>query len=156
MTHSHARTRAAESPRWWQRAVPATVLAAAAGGALVTLAPSDEVQASTEREPQRYVELSLAATPDQICGAKRARMRFRVTSHLGDGAPVRWRLGVDPEGRRPAKVCARGTLDPSAGATVERTARTTAVPAKKSYDLALRIAGRPEVLRVHCDRGGDR
>src|SRR5512145_566062 len=102
MTDSHARTPGAEAessraPRLWQRAVPVTALAVAAAGLTLAFAnDSDEVELSTSRIEQPFVELALTNDVSRVCGTRTAQVRFFLTSHLPAAEQLTWRVAVDP------------------------------------------------------------
>ena len=136
--------------RWWQRVVPVTALALVAGVAVLAVAGnSHEVELSTARQPEEYVELVLTRSPDKLCAGKNLRITFEMTSHLAESTRLGWEVRLDPVGRKPAKVAARG--DVVAPPEVTRGVTVRASAPSKTYDLTVTIPGRPERLRVHCN-----
>ena len=138
--------------RWWQRVVPlsgiAVVVLAVAAFALPGL--DDEIELSTRRSPQPFVELSLANRPAAVCADGSPRVRFGVQSHLDRRRTLRYRVAVDPAGPDGRTVVDRGRLRLAPG----RAARVrTAVPAPAgtAYDVTVRLENRPERLRIHCE-----
>ena len=148
-----SRTGASEgsvAPRWWQRALPLTVVGAVAAAAVVVLGgSSDEIRLSTSRQEQPFVELGLTRAPDQVCRADRARVRYAVTSHLADPAPLTLRVAVDParEGRKGAARERTLTIAPEATVSLRAALPT---PRRGAYDVVVTVQDRPETLRVHC------
>ncbi|WP_435747067.1 hypothetical protein [Nocardioides sp. SYSU DS0663] len=135
--------------RWWQRAVPVTGLGAIVLVAAVLTLPEREVELSTSRKPQPFVELFLTSRPDAACAGATATLRFRVVSHLERRRSIRYRVGVDPAGRRAETVRDRGRVRLAPG-----QARTVRVelpdPPSGAHDLTVRLRQRPELLRIHC------
>lgn len=139
------------APRLWQRAVPVTLVAVAAAGVTLAFAgDSDEVRLSASRVAQPFVELALTDDVEQVCATDAARVRFSLTSHLVEAEELAWTVAVDPAGQRPEKV--RATEDVRLTPEVTR-AVSVAVdgPRRGAYDVVVRIADRPELLRVHCE-----
>lgn len=137
---------------WWQRLLPVSGIAALvlALAAFVFPGLDDEIELSTSREPQPFVELYLTDRPAAVCAGDSAQIRFRVESHLQRRRPLRYRIGVDPAGRRAETVRERGTLRIAPGRT--RSIRTqVAAPDRTGYDITVRLQRRPERLRVHCE-----
>lgn len=139
-----------ESIRWWQRAVPVTGLAALALTAGVLALPEQEIELSTSRKPQPFVELFLTGRPHASCAGDPATIRFRVVSHLERARTLRYRVAVDPAGPRQATVHKRGTVRLQPGQTRTRRVELPATPAG-GHDLTVRLQQRPEQLRIHCD-----
>lgn len=139
-------------PRWWQRAVPLTALVVVGGAVAATAAgTAQEIEVSTSRVSQPFLELSLAGGRAAVCDeGSTARVRFRVTSHLGSEERVTWTVRLDPAGpREPARARGRVRLAPGSTRLVPAS-----VPAPRGpYDVTVRIQDHPELLRVHC-RGG--
>jgi hypothetical protein len=134
------------SPRWWQRVVPVSLLAlVVVGAALGLLDMGDEIELSTSRKPQPFLELALSRSPDKACGRK---VTFEVTSHLQGSRRIPWTVTVDPAGPERATVTARGAVRLPAGGARSATARVAAPP--RPYDVVVRLPDRPELLRVHC------
>jgi len=128
--------------------VPVTVVAAAAGLAVVGFADGDEITLSTSRQSQEFVELALVRSVDTVCGPRTVRVPFAVTSHLEEPARLQWRLTVDAAGRPPP-----GVREPGAVLTapaVTRGVRTRTDAPRGAYDVTVSLAGRPELIRVHC------
>ena len=140
-------------PRWWQRALPATVLAGIAATVAVATVPglSDEIKLSTSRTPQPFVELFLGAPTDGACASDQPRLRFRVQSHLLDQQELTGTIAVDPEGAGQT-VLTTGTLLIAPGEEKIRDV-PIAAPASGAYTVTLSLTDRPETLRVHCDGG---
>ncbi len=136
---------------WWRRAVPVGLLAVAAVAALAVLLPDGQVAASASRQRQQFVELELTALPQDVCGGKVAVLPFRLTSHLGETAPLSWRLVVDPRGDRPARVADRGRTELRPDASTAQRVRAAAP--RGAFDLRLSLENRPENLVLHCGGG---
>ena len=140
-------------PRWWQRALPATVLAGIAAAVAVATVPglADELKLSTSRTPQPFVELVLSSPLDAACTSDQPRIRFRVQSHLLDQEELTGTIAVDPEGAGQT-VLTTGTLLIAPG---EEKIREVPIepPASGAYTVTVSLADRPEMLRVHCDGG---
>ena len=138
------------SPRWWQRVVPVTLLAVVAVAAALSLMDlGDELELSTSRRPQPFLELALTRTPEKACGP---RVGFEVTSHLEESRRIPWTVTVDPSGEERATVVARGAVRLPAGGVRSAVARVVAPP--RPYDVVVRLQDRPELLRVHCQGAG--
>jgi hypothetical protein len=140
----------AESCHWWQRAVPVTGFAALAVTGALLMLPEDQVEVSTSRSPQPFVELFLTHQPDKSCDADSATLRFRMVSHLQRTSTLRYRVAVDPAGSAKATVRERGKVRLDPGRT--KTVRVD-LPATPSgaHDITLRLQQRPEQLRIHCE-----
>jgi hypothetical protein len=141
-------------PRWWQRVVPMTGLAVVGGVALVTLpGMGDQIDLSTSRQPQPFVELFLTTSGDTVCAKGPALVRFQVQSHLSDRQALTWTASLDPKG--PGKTRrATGELTLAPGQSAIRLVRLKA-PGDRSHTVTVRLNDRPEMLRIHC-RGGSR
>ncbi len=149
-------------PRWWQRAVPASALAVVVAVAVaLTGVPDRELELSTTRVPQTFLELELAVPRAAVCTGERARVRFRLTSRLAQAERLRWTVRLDRRGRgdggdRPKAVRSvrergRVTVDPGAA----RQVRTSLPAPRAPYTVTVRIQDHPELLRLHC-RGSRR
>lgn len=149
-------------PRWWQRAVPASALAVVVAVAVaLTAVPDRELELSTTRVPQAFLELELAAPRASVCTGERARVRFRLTSRLAQAEQLRWTVRLDPlersgrgdrpKARRPVRERGRAPVDPGAA----RLVRTSLPTPRAPYTVTVRIQDHPELLRVHC-RGSRR
>jgi hypothetical protein len=140
----------ARGPRWWQRVVPvaglALVMAAVAAFALPGL--DDELELSTSRQPQPFVELSLSGPPAKLCaGDEAARVRFRVKSHLKERRRIGYIVTVRAKGREVSRKAARIRVGPGRARSVRTRA---AAPAGAPYTVTVNLRHRPETVRVHC------
>jgi hypothetical protein len=140
----------ARGPRWWQRVVPvaglALVMAAAAAFALPGL--EDELELSTSRQPQPFVELFLSGPPARLCARGDAPyVRFGVKSHLPELRRIGYTISVRATGRVVSRKAARIRIGPGKATSV-RT-RVTA-PAAAPYAVTVNLRHRPETVRVHC------
>ena len=143
-------TAATPSIRWWQRVVPVSGIAVLAAFAVVgLLGHDDQIELSTHRRPQEYVELVLTRSPAAVCGPRTVQVEFAVTSHLVDPTNLRWQVAIDPAGPAPAKVRKQGSLP--VPPEVTRGIKTRTDAPRRAYDLTITLPGRPELLRVHCD-----
>jgi len=138
------------APRWWQRVVPvaglALALAATAAFALPGL--DDELQLSTSRHPQPFVELYLSGPPANLCARGEApRVRFGVNSHLQQPRRIGYTISVSAQGQEVSREAARIRIRPGQA----RSVRTrVAAPAAAPYTVAVNLRHRPETVRVHC------
>ncbi|MDP9821752.1 hypothetical protein [Nocardioides massiliensis] len=140
--------------RWWQRAVPVGLVAALSVGAAVYALPDEELELSTTRLPQEYVELSLTGPPRAVCGTRahpRARVRFRLVNRLEQTHTFRYRVTVHPVGARRESVRKRGRVRLEPGESTHVRSRLARSPAR-AHVVTIRLAQRPEQLRVHCHR----
>lgn len=135
-----------ERPRWHQRALPVTGLVVVGLAAAALTLPDDEIELSTSRRPQPFVELYLTGSGDQVCDAE--RLRFRMQSHLVRQRTVTYQVAVAAAGQPPT-TREQGSLrlDPQEAKSVwtEVTA-----PSASAYTVTVELLGRPELLRVHC------
>jgi hypothetical protein len=138
------------APRWWQRVVPVAglALAMAATAAFALPGLDDQLELSTSRQPQPFVELSLSGPPAKLCaGGEAARVRFRVTSHLQELRRIGYTVSVSANGREVSRKAARIRIAPGRARSVRtRTAAPTAAP----YTVTVNLRHRPETVRVHC------
>jgi hypothetical protein len=137
-------------PRWWERLVPvaglALALAAAAAFALPGL--EDELELSTGRQPQPFVELYLSGRPANVCaGGETARVRFRVRSHLGEPRRIGYTISVTAKGREVSRRAAKMRIGPG---RAKRVRTRVAAPAAAPYTVSVNLRHRPETVRVHC------
>lgn len=147
-------SRAGHPPaRWWQRAVPVGVLVALALGVAVLALPDDEIELSTSRLPQEYVELSLADEPPTVCGARadrRVPVRFRLVNHLESTQDFGYRVAVQRRGAdAPERVRKRGRVRLAPGESALVRTRLARTP-DRAHAVTIRLAHRPEHLRIHC------
>ena len=135
---------------WWQRVVPMTALALVAGVVAVSaLGGQDQIELSTSRQPQEYVELVLTRDPDTVCRPRVARVEFAVISHLQSAERLTWQVEVVPSSGVREPVRRRGSVPVPPGVTRGVEVR---VPASRdAYDVSVNLPGRPELLRVHCE-----
>ncbi len=146
----------APAPRWFQRVLPVTGLAIVlvALAALVVPAFRDQVELSTSRQPEPYVELYFAhaAAPDgqAVCTAKagKAVVRFVIGSHLAKEHPVAYRVAVDPTapGVKTSRAKQSVRVAPGASATVTKL---FALP-RKGYTVSVGLPALGQQLRAHC------
>ncbi|GGO71851.1 hypothetical protein [Nocardioides deserti] len=135
---------------WWQRGVLVAVVGMVAVTAVVLTLPDREVELSTGRAPQPFVELALTSAPRATCGDGSVRVRFRMTSHLEEREALRYRVAVDPSGPRAETVRRRGKVRLAPGESTAVRVRLANVP-DGPHDVTVRLRHRPERLRVHCD-----
>jgi negative regulator of sigma E activity len=146
---------ATPAPRWFERALPMTVLAVVLIGVAALLVPAfrDQVELSTSRQSQPYVELYFQRTPGRtaqaVCAAQgaAAQVRFVVASHLDDRQGVAYRIAVTPHGK--GKVQRRaGTVRVTPGTAVE--VRKAFARPRGGYTVSVRLPALGEQLRAHC------
>jgi hypothetical protein len=122
--------------------------------ALVVPAFRDQVELSTSRQSEPYVELYFAhsAAPDgqAVCTAKagKAVVRFVIGSHLAKEQPVAYRVTVDPTspGARTSHAQQSVRVAPGASATVTKV---FALP-RKGYTVSVSLPALDQQLRAHC------
>ena len=144
------------APRWFQRVLPVAGLALAlvALASLVVPAFRDQVELSTSRQPEPYVELyfarSAAPTGQAVCTAHagRAVVRFVIGSHLADEQPVAYRIAVDPVARSARTSRAAGSVRvvPGASAVVTKAF----VRPRRGYTVSVSLPAQGQQLRAHC------
>lgn len=139
-------------PRWWQRVVPVAALALALATAVAFLpGMDDEVELTTRRSAQPFVELFMLTRPARFCTPGRATVRFRLQSHLTRTEELTYVVATDPAGRgKVHRNVGRVTITP--GEARSRQVRVVA-PAGGHFTVTVRLRGRPEMLRVHCAGG---
>lgn len=138
--------------RWWQRAVPVTALVALAVAAGVLALPDEEIELSTSRQPQEYVELSLDQRTGAVCAGRRDRPRalaFRLVNRTGGTRTLRYRVGIDPAGPAAEQVRRRGRVRLASGEESAVRLQVAATPTR-AHTVTVRLAQRPEQLHVHC------
>lgn len=146
--------------RWWHRAVPVGLLALACSGAAAWALPADEVERSTSRVPQEFVELHLMDPPRAVCRRAGRSVRFRVVSHLTAPTALRFRVTVDlvtRQSRQPGQRRARlrdrlrdrGRVHLLPGEAAVVRARLGPRPAR-AHHVTVRLPQRTELLRVRC------
>ena len=136
---------------WWQRLLPVSGIAALVLALAAYAFPGldDEIEVSTTREPQPFLELYLTGRPAAVCAGDVAQVRFRVESHLRRVRTLGYRVGVDPAGpRETVRRRGRTRIAPDQGKSVRTE---VAAPAGTAYDITVRLRHRPERLRIHCD-----
>jgi hypothetical protein len=146
----------APAPRWFQRVFPVTGLAIVLVtlAALVVPAFRDQVELSTSRQSEPYVELYFAhsAAPDgqAVCTVKagKAVVRFVIGSHLAKEQPVAYRVAVDPTapGVKTSRATQSVRVAPDASATVTKL---FALP-RKGYTVSVSLPALGQQLRAHC------
>ncbi|WP_148572993.1 hypothetical protein [Nocardioides caldifontis] len=136
----------AAPPRWWQRALPMTLLALLVGAGAVAALDPDELALSTSREPQPFVELLLTGAPQQVC--RKETVGFQLTSHLEEAGRVRWSVSVRPTNAEKPTDRDQGSVRLSPGGTRSESVRLAAPG--RAYDVVVRLPDRPELLRIHC------
>ncbi len=139
-------------PRWWQRVVPVTALALGLAAAVAFLpGMDDEVELSTQRSAEPFVELFMITRPVSFCAKGRPKVRFRLQSHLTEVEELTYVVATDPKGR--GKVHRKvGRVSLAPGDAQSRQLRIAA-PVGGDYTVTVRLRGRPEMLRVHCAGG---
>ncbi len=150
------------APRWFQRALPMTVLAVVLVGVAALLVPAfrDQVELSTSRQSQPYVELYFQRTPGRtaqaVCSATgaAAQVRFVVASHLEERQGVAYRIAVSPTGKGKGKGKG-GAVQRRTGSV--RVTPGTAVEVRKAfarprggYTVSVRLPALGQQLRAHC------
>ena len=146
----------APAPRWYQRVLPVTGLAVLllALAALAIPAFRDQVELSTSRQSQPYVELffarSAAETGQATCLAKGAKayVRFVVASHLDDRQSVAYRISMVPttKGAKAARRAGAVRITPGTSAMVTKS---FARP-RQGYTVSVRLPALDQQLRAHC------
>jgi hypothetical protein len=144
------------APRWFQRVLPVTGLALAlvALAALVVPAFRDQVELSTSRQPEPYVELyfarSAAPNGQAVCTAQsgKAVVRFVVGSHLPKEQSVAYRVVVDPvaKGVRSSRAAGAVRVAPGSSAAVTKAL----VRPRKGYTVSVSLPAQGQQLRAHC------
>lgn len=143
----------AEAPRWYQRALPVTALAGLGIAAVALALPGldDEIELSTSRQPQPFVELSLSGAPAELCaGGDTPRVRFRVESHLPELRRIGYTITVTTQGREVSREGAKLRIGPGQAKSVWTQ---VAAPAASPYTVSVDLRNRPETVRVHCPGG---
>lgn len=135
-------------PRWWQRAAPTAVLAVLALTVAALALPEEEIELSTSRKPQPFVELAMTRTAPEVCAGDRARVDFEVTSRLQDAQRLAWTVSTAPLGTTTHAAEERGAVRLRPGAARRVSVRMPTPPLP--YDVTVRLKDRPELLRVHC------
>ncbi len=152
--------------------VTGLVLVVLAVGALVSPAFRDQVELSTSRRHQPYVELFFAGasavpaaaragasgpaeqTAQAVCTRRGAKVlvAFVVASHLDRRRPVAYRVVVDPvrRGLRTRRASGSATLGPGDSVVVRRRVR---LPARAAYTVTVVLPGPDQRLRAHCAGG---
>ena len=146
----------APAPRWFQRVLPVTGLALALVALATLLVPAfrDQMELSTSRQPEPYVELyfarSAAPNGQAVCTAQggRAVVRFVVGSHLAKEQSVAYRVVVDPVAKGVPTSRARGSVrvDPGASAPVTKAL----VRPRRGYTVSVSLPALGQQLRAHC------
>ncbi len=132
--------------RWYQRAVPMGGLAAVALAATLYALPDDEVELSTTRQPQEFVELYLATKPQAVC--RTHLLRFQLHSHLEERRTLDYRITVARGGeQQPVDAKGRVRLMPDRSKTVRTE---VSAPSRSAYTVTIDLRGRPELIRIHC------
>jgi hypothetical protein len=137
-------------PRWWERLVPVAGLALAlvAGAAFALPGLDDELELSTSRQPQPFVELSLSGRPANLCaGGEAPRVRFRVTSHLPKHRRIGYTISVTAAGGEMSREAATLRIGPGQAKSVRKQ---MVAPAAAPYTVTINLRHRPETVRVHC------
>jgi hypothetical protein len=132
----------------------AIAVALIALAALVSPAFRDQVELSTSRQAQPYVELyfarSASSTGQAVCTTKgaAARVRFVVGSHLDKRQGVAYRVSVDPaaKGQRTQRKAGSARVTP--GTSVQVT-KAFSVP-RGGYTVSVRLPALDQQLRAHC------
>ncbi len=147
----------APAPRWFQRVLPVTGLAIVlvALAALVVPAFRDQVELSTSRQSEPYVELYFAhsAAPDgqAVCTAKAGKavraLRHRQPPREGAAGGLPGRGRPDRPGREDlARASQSVRVAPGASATVTKV---FALP-RKGYTVSVSLPALDQQLRAHC------
>ena len=148
-THSPA-------PRWFERVLPMTAVAVALIGVAAILVPGfrDQLDLSTSRESQPYVELyfarSTAANGQAVCTTRgnKALVRFVVGSHLEKRQGVAYRVALDPNAKRTKTLRQVGSVRVTPGTSVE-VAKWFPRP-RGAYTVSVRLPALDQQLRAHC------
>lgn len=140
--------------RWWQRAVPVSLLVGAvAAVALVAGVPGRQLELSTTRVPQPFLEAQLVGRGAAACvgPGERAWVRAKVTSRLEDTEHLQWTVRLERDRADETEAATRRKqgrfrLDPDA----TRVLRTSLRAPRRPYTVTVRFPDHPEVLRAHC------
>ncbi len=139
----------AGSPRWYQRALPVTAIAGLGLAAVALALPGldDDIELSTSRQPQPFVELFLSAPPAELCdGGDAPRVRFRVVSHLEELRRIGYTISVTSQGREVSREVAKLRIGPGQAKSVWTQVAAPDAP----YTVTVDLRNRPETVRVHC------
>lgn len=138
-----------ERTRWWQRVVPVVGLGCLGVAVAAATVPglAEEIELSTSRQEQSFVELFLTTSADTLCGGEQAHVRFRVQSHLDRPRVLRHAITLDPSRGPTTRRAVKVRVDP--GEAHDAAVRIP-TPEAGAYTVTVRLRGRPEVVRVHC------
>jgi hypothetical protein len=141
---------------WFQRVLPVTAVAVVLVGLTALLLPAfrNQVELSTSRRSQPYVELYFARTArpagQAVCLTRgnRALVRFVVASHLPQRRVVTYRIAVDPAARSARAHRKSGSVRVAPGAAAEM-GRAFIRP-RGAYTVAVSLPALGQQLRAHC------
>ena len=144
------------APRWYQRALLVTGLGALAIGLAVLAVPGfrEQVELSTSRQPQPYVELyftrSAAPNGQAVCLAKgrKALVRFVVGSHLATRQAVTYRVTLSPSARGGRTVRKAGSVGVTPDTSTEVV--TSFARPRGAYTVSVTLPALDQVLRARC------
>jgi hypothetical protein len=146
----------APAPRWFQRVLPVTVLGVVLIGIAALLVPAfgDQVELSTSRQSQPYVELyfqrTAGKTAQAVCTTKgtSALVRFVVASHLEKRQAVAYRVSMSPAAKGAKAQRRAGAVRVTPGTAVE-VGKSFVLP-RKAYTVSVSLPALGQQLRAHC------
>jgi hypothetical protein len=145
-----------QKARWFQRVLPVTALAVVLIGVAALLIPTfrDQVELSTSRQSQSYVELYFHRTGGKaaqvMCTTKGStvRVRFVVASHLDKRQALAYRVLLVPTAKGAKAQRKAGSVRVTPGTAVE--VGTSFVRPRKGYTVSVRLPALDQQLRAHC------
>jgi len=145
-------------PRWFQRVLPvvATAVALVALGAVLSPGFRHELELSTSRQPQPFVELSFpnaASGAHDGCARTVASVgtRFALTGHLTEPRRLAYRVSVTPSGGSIHTQHAYGSIRLARGDSREVRVMFPVRPTR-AYTVSVRLPELGQRLLAHCPR----
>jgi hypothetical protein len=134
--------------------VSAVALVLIALAALAVPAFRDQVELSTSRKQQPFVELFFARTPagaQLVCDRRGSSVRvlFSVASHLEKQQRLGYRVSVLSSGKGAHAVRKAGAVQAIPGTTVQ-VRKAFVLPRKQGYTVSVRLPALDQELRAHC------
>ncbi len=142
---------------WYQRAVTVSAVGVGLVGLVALLSPAfrDQIDLSTSRRPDPFVELYFAqsaSSPAQAVCTKRGssvRVRFVVESHLQRREAMPYRLSLDPSEKGLPTQRKKGSADVSPGVPLV-VRKSFTLPRGEGYTLSVVLPDLDQGLRAHC------
>jgi len=142
--------------RWFQRVLPVTAVLLVLVGLAALVLPSfrNQVELSTSRRSQPYVELYFARTArpagQAVCLTRggKSLVRFVVASHLPQRRAVAYRIALDPSAKGVRAHRKSGSVQIAPGAAVE--VRQAFARPRAAYTVAVSLPALGQHLRAHC------